>query len=221
MTVSNDELMELLQVIEAMIVLGDVECASSTVWDWIRAHPGEARVIQNMGRSEDLFSHMTLDMSNLMRYALNSAYILASVADFRDSKSKMDRVILELSRPGTPNRPPSGSCVWIIMKLFVSSLCANATPVDQQYGIRVLKIGKGKTTNEFFADEVRKIVIWNREQYLAQQATVRTLMGDFKTAIRALSLLKTHLEDMNERVASDDLYVYTGLPYAPGPGEEL
>jgi hypothetical protein len=216
-TVSDDELVELLQTLETMALLADVECASNAVLDWIKAHPGEARVIQDISHSKDLFSHMKRNTSNLIQFALNSAYIRASITNFKYSKSKMDLVMLELSRPVTPNRPRLNSYVWTVMRLFVSSLCASAILIDLHHAVRAIQTQKWKFVNETFAEKVREIVVWNREQYIAQQASIQVLQGDPVAAIRTLSVLEARLKDVNPF----DLFSYTGLPYAPGPGEEL
>ena len=219
MTVSPDELMELLQVIETLVVLDDMACAVVTVRDWIRAHPGEARVIHDMGSSEDLFSHMTLGVSNLVRFALNNTYVNMAIQDSKISRSKMQLVLLDISRPGTPGRPHQKSCVWNIMKLFIASLASDVTLSELQQNIHAVKhcLKERDSKNDFFADEVQKIVVWNREERLAQQATIRALRGDFETTVRYLFALLHHLKATD----SDDLYLYTGLPYVPGPEDEL
>jgi hypothetical protein len=224
-TVSDDELVELLQTLETMIVLGDVERASIGVQDWMKAHPGEARVVHDMGESRELFSEMTRDMSNWMRFALNYAYVNASRGDFSRSRTQAYPLLSRL----VEFTVQSGHRGWTmaLRRECISSLSCDSRVVDLEYSIFLL-VDRNRFTRDGddvrwedvgrqSAGEIQAIIVWTREQYLARQALVRALQGDFETAICSLSLLKERLEKMNP----EDLYIYTGLPYVPGPGDEL
>jgi hypothetical protein len=216
MTVSDDELLELLQVIETMIRLGDVECAVATVRDWMRAHPGEARVIYDIGNNEALFSEMTLDVM----FVLHGAYASEQMEHF--NRSKIQANILFRLIDDLVSKDKYRSWVLSLKRQCYSSLSGNLSANEIRHSIAILTpknrpTGKWENTGRKIAIEFQRIIVWTREQYLARQAWIRALQSDFEKATRALSLLEKHLEEVDP----DNLYIYTGLPYVPGPGEEL
>ena len=222
MTVSDDELMELLQVIETMVLLVDLSCAKATTREWMQAHPGEARIIHELGKNRELFSEMGERESHNMTYVLRYSYEEQLMDHFDESRTRLytvfhefelDNLISDMDYQGWL-MPLRAECVYHLLRKSEERGIGHA--------IFMLRSGKklrgwaGRTGLKL-ATEIQKVTIWTREQHLARQAMVRALRGDFGAAIQSLSTLRSHLEEN----ATDDLYIYTGLPYVPGPGEEL
>jgi hypothetical protein len=213
-TVSTDELMELLQVIETMITLGDVECAVVTVRDWMKAHRGEARVIFEMKKNKKLLSEIDPQISSIMRIVLHRGYDYSE--DFLMSRTHVSKLLYEF--PSFFNHCPIirslhsehmsrlcasisvGNIGWLISKLDHNDLPGEWTDVGKDVAIKFMNI-----------------VVWTREQHLTKMAFIYACYGDFRMAIRTLFALMEHLE----HVDPDELYFYTGLPYVPGPEDEL
>jgi hypothetical protein len=221
-TVSTEELMELLQAMEIMVRLGDDICAANTVQDWMQAHRGEARIIHDMSKSQDLFGDTEPDISRKMKAALGYAYEMNMMNDFDQSRTDLYSTFVKFNMDYFLSSDLYKGWALPVRADCVYSLVHRSRTKDVSYSIFMLRSGTrptdmAKVTGTKLSSEIQKVIMWTREQYLSRQALAYAVEGSFGKAIHALSLLHKRLEgvDMN------DPYIYTGLPYVPGPEDEL